>query len=115
MIPAAFIIVISLKSLGNPTLVDPQTIFVTFASKGFGTGAGSGILNWLIAVMLILSARNAITGTARSRAPNVDRRTVPRFFQRVNHHGVPTGRCFQRRRVDRRRIRLRRRTDLHAV
>ena len=48
----------------------PKTIFVNFASKVFGAGAGSNMLNWLIAIMLILalilSALNAITGTARS-------------------------------------------------
>src|SRR6266516_440421 len=70
MIPVAFIIVIGLSALGDSSLIDPQTIFVTFASKVFGTGAGSNLLEWLIAIMLIfaliLSALNAITGTARS-------------------------------------------------
>src|SRR6185312_11230895 len=70
MIPVAFIIVIGNHALGNSALVDPQTMFVTFASKVFGAGAGSKLLDWLIAIMLILalilSALNAITGTARS-------------------------------------------------
>jgi amino acid transporter len=93
MIPVAFIIVIGLSALGNPSLVDPQTIFVTFASKVFGTGTGSDILGWLIAVMLILalilSALNAITGTARSLHQMSTDGQFPKFFQRVNHHGVP--------------------------
>src|SRR6202042_2078383 len=93
MIPVAFIIVIGNHALGNPALVDPQTMFVTFASKVFGAGAGSNILDWLIAIMLILalilSALNAITGTARSLHQMSTDGQFPRFFQRVNQHGVP--------------------------
>jgi amino acid transporter len=93
MIPVAFIIVIGTKALGNTALVDPKTIFVNFASKVFGAGAGSNLLNWLIAIMLILalilSALNAITGTARSlHQMSVDGQ-FPRFFQHLNSHGVP--------------------------
>lgn len=93
MIPVAFIIVLGLGALGNPSLVDPQTIFVTYASKVLGSGVGSSILTWLIAVMLILalilSALNAITGTARSLHQMSTDGQFPKFFQRVNHHGVP--------------------------
>jgi amino acid transporter len=92
-IPIAFIIVIGTHALGNPALVDPKTIFVNFASKVFGAGSGSNILNWLIAIMLILalilSALNAITGTARSLHQMSTDGQFPRFFQRVNKHGVP--------------------------
>jgi amino acid transporter len=93
MIPVAFIIVIGVHDLGNTSLVDPKTIFVTFSSKVFGAGAGSNILNWLIAIMLILalilSALNAITGTARSLHQMSTDGQFPRFFQKVNQHGVP--------------------------
>jgi amino acid transporter len=93
MIPVAFIIVLGLSALGNPALVDPQTMFVTFASKVFGAGAGSNLLDWLIAIMLILalilSALNAITGTARSLHQMSTDGQFPKFFQKVNHHGVP--------------------------
>jgi amino acid transporter len=93
MIPVAFIIVIGTKALGNVALVDPKTIFVNFASKVFGAGAGSTILNWLIAIMLILalilSALNAITGTARSLHQMSTDGQFPKFFQHVNRHGVP--------------------------
>ncbi len=93
LIPLAFVIVIGTKALGNVALVDPKTIFVTFASKVFGSGAGSNILNWLIAIMLILalilSALNAITGTARSLHQMSMDGQFPRFFQKVNRHGVP--------------------------
>src|SRR5579859_524795 len=93
LIPVAFVIVIGTKALGNVALVDPKTIFVNFASKVFGAGAGSNILNWLIAIMLILalilSALNAITGTARSLHQMSTDGQFPRFFQHVNKHGVP--------------------------
>jgi amino acid transporter len=93
MIPVAFVLVLGSHALGNSALVDPKTIFVSFASKIFGTGAGGTLLNWLIAWMLIaalvLSALNAITGTARSlHQMSVDGQ-FPRFFQRCNSHGVP--------------------------
>ena len=68
-------------------------MFVTFASKVFGSGAGSDALNWLIAIMLILalilSALNAITGTARSLHQMSMDGQFPKFFQKVNRHGVP--------------------------
>ncbi len=93
MIPVAFIIVLGAKALGNASLVDPKTIFVTFTSKVFGAGAGSSLLNWLIALMLIvalvLSALNAITGTARSLHQMATDGQFPRFFHHTNKHGVP--------------------------
>ena len=93
LIPIAFVIVIGTKALGNVSLADPKTIFVTFASKVFGAGAGSNLLNWLIAIMLILalilSALNAITGTARSLHQMSMDGQFPRFFQHTNRHGVP--------------------------
>jgi amino acid transporter len=92
-IPVAFVIVLGVSALGNTALVDPKTMFVTFASKVFGAGAGSNLLNWLIAIMLILalilSALNAITGTARSLHQMSTDGQFPRFFQKVNKHGVP--------------------------
>jgi amino acid transporter len=93
MIPVAFIIVLGVSALGNPALVDPQTMFVTFAGKVFGAGAGSNLLDWLVAIMLILalilSALNAITGTARSLHQMSTDGQFPRFFQKVNRAGVP--------------------------
>jgi amino acid transporter len=94
MIPVAFVIVIGNHALGTTSgLADPKTIFVHFASAVFGGGSGSDLLNWLVAIMLILalilSALNAITGTARSlHQMSVDGQ-FPRFFQQTNHHGVP--------------------------
>ncbi|HEX4109260.1 MAG TPA: APC family permease [Solirubrobacteraceae bacterium] len=94
MIPVAFIIVLGTKTLGNSALVDPKTIFVGFASKVLGGGGGS-TLNWIIAWMLIialvLSALNAITGTARSLHQMSADGNFPRFFSKLNRHGVPSG------------------------
>src|SRR5207302_7263000 len=87
MIPIAFVLV-----LGSATRsADPKTIFVNFSKSVFGGGGAA--LDWLIAIMLIvaliLSALNAITGTARAlHQMSVDGQ-FPRFFQRTNKHGVP--------------------------
>ncbi len=93
MIPVAFIIVLGSKALGTPGFFDPKTIFVHFGSAVFGGGAGGKLINWLIAIMLILalvlSALNAITGTARSLHQMSTDGQFPRFFQHVNKHGVP--------------------------
>ena len=91
LIPMAFVCVLGAKALSNANLVDPNTIFVTFAGQLFNTGGE--VLNWLIAGMLIvalmLSALNAIMGCARSlHQMSVDGQ-FPRFFQRTNRHGVP--------------------------
>jgi len=87
LIPISFILVLgtTLRS------ADPKTIFVHLAGKIFGTGGN--VLDWLVALMLIialvLSALNAITGTARAlHQMSVDGQ-FPRFFQRTNKHGVP--------------------------
>jgi amino acid transporter len=92
-IPISFIIVLGLSALGNSSLVDPKTIFIDFTSKVFGVGAGSNVLKWLIGLMLILalilSALNAITGTARSLHQMSADGNFPRWFQRTNNHGVP--------------------------
>jgi amino acid transporter len=92
MIPVAFIIVLPPETL-QTTGTDAKTMFVTFASKVFGTGAGASALEWAIAIMLILalilSALNAITGTARSLHQMSTDGQFPKFFQHVNKHGVP--------------------------
>jgi len=93
LIPVAFVIVLGNKALGNVALVDPKTIFTEYSAKVFGAGAASSLLNWLIAGMLIialvLSALNAITGTARSLHQMSTDGQFPRFFQQTNRHGVP--------------------------
>ncbi len=93
LIPIAFVIVLGLNALGNSALVDPKTMFVHFASAVFGTSSASTLLDDLIAIMLILalilSALNAITGTARSLHQMSTDGHFPKFFGRVNSHGVP--------------------------
>ena len=120
MIPVAFVIVLGLPALGNAALVDPKTIFVTFGAKVFGTGAGSSLLNWLIAIMLILalilSALNAITGTARSLHQMSTDGQFPRFFQQDQQARRPEPLdVVQRRLLDRRRVHGRRGRDLHVL
>ncbi len=97
LIPVAFVVVLGASALSNPDLVDPKSMFVTFAGKVFG-GSGGEVLNWLIAAMLIvalaLSALNAIMGCARSlHQMSVDGQ-FPRFFQHINKHGVPSRAMF---------------------
>src|SRR5271156_1315494 len=91
LIPIAFVIVLGAKALGNVSLADPKAIFVTFASKLF-PGIG-GALDWLIAGMLIialaLSALNAIMGSGRALYQMALDGEFPRFFQKLNRHGVP--------------------------
>ncbi len=91
LIPMGFVAVLGAKALSNPNLVDPNTMFVTFAGEVFS--ASGQVLNWLVAIMLIvalaLSALNAIMGCARSlHQMSVDGQ-FPHFFQRINRHGVP--------------------------
>jgi amino acid transporter len=91
LIPIGFITILGVKALGNPDLVDPNTMFVTFAGTALNTSGE--LLNWIIAIMLIvalaLSALNAIMGCARSlHQMSVDGQ-FPRFFQHINEHGVP--------------------------
>jgi amino acid transporter len=93
LIPIAFVIVLGVHALGNIALVDPKTMFVTFASKVFGASSASTVLDWLIGWMLIialvLSALNAVTGTARSLHQMASDGHFPKFFTRTNTHGVP--------------------------
>jgi amino acid transporter len=87
MIPVSFILVLGAAARS----ADPKTIFVNFTSKVFSTGGAT--IDWLIALMLIialvLSALNAITGTARALHQMSIDGQFPRFFQHTNKHGVP--------------------------
>ncbi len=93
MIPVAFVIVLGVHALGSSALVDPKTMFITFSAKVFGSSSASKVLDDLIAIMLILalilSALNAITGTARSLHQMSTDGHFPKFFSRTNSHGVP--------------------------
>jgi amino acid transporter len=87
LIPVSFILVLG----SSARSADAKTIFVNFTKKVFSSGGGA--IDWLIALMLIvalvLSALNAITGTARAlHQMSVDGQ-FPRFFQHTNRHGVP--------------------------
>ena len=94
MIPTSFVLVLGNAALGDPSagLVDPKTMFVTFAGKVFSS-TGSA-LNWTIGLMLIvalaLSALNAIMGCSRGLHQISIDGQFPRVFARVNVHGVPS-------------------------
>ena len=92
MIPISFIVVLGATALSNAALVDPATIFSTFAGKVFSSGGST--LDWLITIMLVvalaLSALNAIMGCARSLHQMSIDGQFPRIFSRVNKHGVPS-------------------------
>jgi amino acid transporter len=91
MIPVAFVVVLGATKLSDPLQADPKTIFSTFATAVFGTGASW--LDWTIAVMLIialsLSVLNAIMGSARALHQMSIDGEFPRIFSKVNKHGVP--------------------------
>jgi amino acid transporter len=96
LIPIGFVAVLGATALANPDLVDPNTMFVTFAGTALNTSGE--VLNWVIAFMLIialaLSALNAIMGCGRSlHQMSVDGQ-FPYFFQRMNKHGVPANAMF---------------------
>ena len=90
MIPISFVIVFGAR-LADPAFADPKTIFSTFASHIFGTGAGW--LDWLISIMLVvalsLSVLNAIMGSARALHQMSIDGEFPRIFSSVNKYGVP--------------------------
>jgi amino acid transporter len=91
MIPVAFVVVLGATKLSDPTQADPRTIFSTFATAVFGTGASW--LDWTISIMLIialsLSVLNAIMGSARALHQMSIDGEFPRIFSKVNKHGVP--------------------------
>jgi amino acid transporter len=92
LIPVGFVAVLGASQLSNPDLVDPNTMFVSFASTALSISGEA--LDWIVAFMLIialaLSALNAIMGCGRSlHQMSVDGQ-FPRFFQRMNQHGVPS-------------------------
>jgi amino acid transporter len=91
MIPIAFVVVLGATNLSNAALADPQTIFSTFATAVFGTGASW--LDWLIATMLVialsLSVLNALMGSGRAVYQMALDGDFPRIFASVNRHGVP--------------------------
>jgi amino acid transporter len=91
MIPVSFVIVFGATQLANPALVDPKTMFSSFASEVLGTGASW--LDWAISAMLVvalcLSVLNAIMGSARAVYQMAIDGQFPRIFATVNKHGVP--------------------------
>lgn len=96
-LPISFIVVLGASELTNPDLVDPKTIFVTFASEIF-PGAAGQLLQYLIGTMLIialaLSGLNALMGCSRSLYQISSDGQLPRWWQHLNRHGVPDHAMF---------------------
>ena len=71
--------------------LDPSVLFTGFTEKLFGA---SEFWKWLVNVTLIsallLSVVNALMGCSRGLWQNSRDGILPRFFGRVNRHGVPT-------------------------
>ncbi len=85
MIPVAFIVVLGTAQ------GDPLTAFTDFATAIFGA-QGSAIqfvIGIPLIVALLLSVLNAIMGCGRSLYQVAEDKLLPRWFQRVNKHGVP--------------------------
>ena len=97
MLPISFVVVLGASALSDPALVDPKTMFVTFASHIF-PGAAGAVLEWVMAFMLItaliLSALNSLMGSSRSLYQMSLDGQFPRFFQSLNKHHVPDKAMF---------------------
>jgi amino acid transporter len=69
---------------------DPLTLYTDFTTKLFGAGSW---IKWFIGLPLILalllSVLNAIMGTGRSLYQAAEDGVLPRWFGKVNVHGVP--------------------------
>ncbi len=72
-------------------LGDPATLFVAYTEKLFGA---STFWEWFVGLALIaallLSVLNAVMGCARGLWQNSRDGILPRFFGKVNRHGVPS-------------------------
>jgi amino acid transporter len=88
MVPLAFLVVLGFKAIA----LDPYAMFATFTSKIFGGSVGL-VGQWIVALLLIaalmLSALNAIMGSARSIYQMAVDGDFPRIFAHLNRHGVP--------------------------
>jgi amino acid transporter len=82
--------VVILGVVGVPANIDPLTIYTKVMQVVFGEGS---FVTWLIGIPLIvallLSVLNAIAGSARGLYQVAHDGLLPRWFMRVNRHGVP--------------------------
>jgi amino acid transporter len=92
MLPVSFVVVLGAQAISDPALVDPKTMFVTFASNIF-PGVAGAVMEWLMAIMLIialvLSALNSLMGCSRSLYQMSLDGQFPRFYQHLNKYHVP--------------------------
>jgi amino acid transporter len=84
MVPLSFLLVLGAKTIAQ----DPYAMFVDFVNPIFGP-AGVWVVTVMLLAALLLSALNAIMGSARSLYQmSLDGQT-PRIFAHVNKHNVP--------------------------
>lgn len=92
MLPISFVVILGAQALSDPELVDPKTMFVTFASNIF-PGIGGKLMEWMMAIMLIialvLSALNSLMGCSRSLYQMSLDGQFPKFYQHLNKNHVP--------------------------
>lgn len=91
MVPLAFLVVLGFRAIN----ADPYAMFVSFVGPivGQSTSTVSLVMQWVIALLLIaalmLSALNAIMGSARSVYQLAVDGDFPKIFTHLNRHGVP--------------------------
>lgn len=92
LLPISFVVILGASALSDPALVDPKTMFVTFAGNIF-PGIAGRLLEWMMAFMLItalvLSALNSLMGCSRSLYQMSLDGQFPRFYQHLNAYHVP--------------------------
>ena len=84
MIPLSFLLVLGAKAIEQ----DPYAMFVSFVDPIFGK-AGVWVVTVMLLAALLLSALNAIMGSARSLYQMSLDGQCPRIFSHVNKHNVP--------------------------
>jgi amino acid transporter len=96
MIPLGLVVALGAKGLADPALqtdgsADMAKVFSAYVSKVFSTG--SAAVDWIVTITLVialvLSALNAIMGTARSLFQMSIDGQFPRIFAHLNSHGMP--------------------------
>lgn len=84
MVPLSFLLVLGTKKIA----ADPYAMFVDFINPIFGK-AGVWMVTVMLLAALLLSALNAIMGSARSLYQMTIDGQFPRIFGHVNKHNVP--------------------------
>jgi amino acid transporter len=95
-LPIMLLAVLSVSDLnafdgGTYLGLDPSVLFTGFTEKLFGDSVfWEWFVNLTLIIALLLSVLNALMGCSRGLWQNSRDGILPRFFGRVNRHGVPT-------------------------